>query len=320
MRTMRFDPDKGFVLNGSADEAQGRVPASRRRLPGRRRAREGPGAAAARRCKEIGVNAIRTSHNPPAPELLDLCDRLGLLVKDEAFDEFTPTKNKWVSGWNEGQPSRFGYGRVFAEWSRARRAGHGPAGPQPPVRDPVEHRQRDRLPQRSVLASRAGRPVSAGESAAPKTWSRARRAADRRREELDPTRPVTAALASIAMSNAVGSAGEARRRRLQLPGGALRRRPHEVPAALSSSAARTAIDSATGRRCATTTTSPASFSGPASTTWARRASGRIAATAPACSTCAASRSPTPGSARACGATSRWSIFVPVAPVAWGPGA
>ena len=44
------------------------------------------------------MNAIRTSHNPPAPEFLDLCDRLGLLVKDEAFDEFTPAKNKWVSG------------------------------------------------------------------------------------------------------------------------------------------------------------------------------------------------------------------------------
>jgi beta-galactosidase len=44
--------------------------------------------------KKIGVNAIRTSHDPPAPELLDLCDRLGLLVTDEAFDEFTPAKNK----------------------------------------------------------------------------------------------------------------------------------------------------------------------------------------------------------------------------------
>jgi beta-galactosidase len=40
------------------------------------------------------ANAIRTSHNPPAPELLDLCDRLGFLVMDEAFDEFTPAKNK----------------------------------------------------------------------------------------------------------------------------------------------------------------------------------------------------------------------------------
>lgn len=36
--------------------------------------------------KEMGVNAIRTSHNAPAPELLDLCDRMGLLVQDESFD------------------------------------------------------------------------------------------------------------------------------------------------------------------------------------------------------------------------------------------
>ncbi len=36
--------------------------------------------------KEMGCNAIRTSHNPPAPELLDLCDRLGMLVMDESFD------------------------------------------------------------------------------------------------------------------------------------------------------------------------------------------------------------------------------------------
>jgi len=34
----------------------------------------------------MGCNAIRTSHNPPAPELLDLCDRMGFLVEDEAFD------------------------------------------------------------------------------------------------------------------------------------------------------------------------------------------------------------------------------------------
>ena len=36
--------------------------------------------------KGMGVNALRTSHNPPAPELLDLCDRMGFVVMDEAFD------------------------------------------------------------------------------------------------------------------------------------------------------------------------------------------------------------------------------------------
>ncbi len=44
--------------------------------------------------REFGVNAIRTSHNPPAPELLDLCDRLGFVVMDEAFDCWAAGKNK----------------------------------------------------------------------------------------------------------------------------------------------------------------------------------------------------------------------------------
>jgi beta-galactosidase len=40
---------------------------------------------------EMGVNALRTSHNPPAPEVLDLCDRMGILVWDEAFDKWEAT-------------------------------------------------------------------------------------------------------------------------------------------------------------------------------------------------------------------------------------
>ncbi len=56
--------------------------------------------------KEMGCNAIRTSHNPPAPELLDLCDRMGFLVEDEAFDTWkTPKKrndyNKLFYSWHE---------------------------------------------------------------------------------------------------------------------------------------------------------------------------------------------------------------------------
>jgi len=56
--------------------------------------------------KEMGCNAIRTSHNPPAPELLDLCDRMGFLVEDEAFDAWkTPKKrndyNKLFYSWHE---------------------------------------------------------------------------------------------------------------------------------------------------------------------------------------------------------------------------
>jgi beta-galactosidase len=54
--------------------------------------------------QEMGCNAIRTSHNPPAPELLDLCDRLGLVVMDEAFD-------CWVRG-----KKRNDYHLLFPDW------------------------------------------------------------------------------------------------------------------------------------------------------------------------------------------------------------
>lgn len=54
--------------------------------------------------KEMGVNAVRTSHNPPAPELLDICDRMGILVQDESFDMWRRRK------------SRYDYARYFDEW------------------------------------------------------------------------------------------------------------------------------------------------------------------------------------------------------------
>jgi len=54
--------------------------------------------------QEMGCNSIRTSHNPPAPELLDLCDRMGMLVMDEAFD-------CWASGKKSND-----YARFFPQW------------------------------------------------------------------------------------------------------------------------------------------------------------------------------------------------------------
>jgi len=56
--------------------------------------------------KKLGVNAIRTAHNPPAPELLDLCDQMGFLVMDEFFDCWTVGKNP------------YDYHLYFDEWSR----------------------------------------------------------------------------------------------------------------------------------------------------------------------------------------------------------
>ena len=45
-----------------------------------------PASSSKREIYSGGVNAIRTSHNPPSPELLEFCDRMGLVVMDESFD------------------------------------------------------------------------------------------------------------------------------------------------------------------------------------------------------------------------------------------
>ncbi len=55
--------------------------------------------------RDMGVNAIRTSHNPPAPELLDLCDRMGFVVWDEAFDKWDGTADRV-----RGEPPLEAYG------------------------------------------------------------------------------------------------------------------------------------------------------------------------------------------------------------------
>ena len=54
--------------------------------------------------KEMGCNGIRCSHNPPAPELLDFCDRMGFIVMDEAFDMWRKKK------------TAHDYARYFNEW------------------------------------------------------------------------------------------------------------------------------------------------------------------------------------------------------------
>ena len=58
--------------------------------------------------KQMGCNAIRTSHNPPSPEQLDACDRLGMLVIDEVFDAWEQPKHGQVTN---------GYNALFAEWA-----------------------------------------------------------------------------------------------------------------------------------------------------------------------------------------------------------
>jgi hypothetical protein len=67
--------------------------------------------------KEMGCNSIRLSHNPQAPYLYDLCDEMGMLVIDEAFDEWEYPKHKWLTGWNNGEPGLQGSATYFLEWN-----------------------------------------------------------------------------------------------------------------------------------------------------------------------------------------------------------
>lgn len=102
-RSFRFDAKTGFWLNGKNFKLNGvcehhdlgclgaafNEDAMRRKLI---------------KLKEMGVNALRCSHNPPAPELLNLCDTMGLVVMDESFDMWRRKKTK-----ND-------YARFFDEW------------------------------------------------------------------------------------------------------------------------------------------------------------------------------------------------------------
>jgi len=92
IRTIRFDPEKGFLLNGQPYVIRGL---------GVHQDHAGVGTAVPdavqefriRRLKEMGANTYRTAHHPHAPEILDACDRLGLLVVDEnrRFDDTPET-------------------------------------------------------------------------------------------------------------------------------------------------------------------------------------------------------------------------------------
>ncbi|SPE43349.1 Glycoside hydrolase family 2 sugar binding protein [Candidatus Sulfopaludibacter sp. SbA3] len=204
IRIIRFDPDHGFFLNGKPEKFKGvcihhdlgalgaafSEAALERRL---------------KALKALGVNAIRCSHNPMAPELYDLCDRMGLLVMDEAFDEWTAGKHKWIEGWNAGKPGTDGYHEVFEEWS---------------TRDISDMVRRDRNHPSIVLWSigneidypgdpfghaqgRGGlKPGMLDAGLLPPTARRLIAAV----KALDTGRPVTQALADILASNATGLA------------------------------------------------------------------------------------------------------------------
>ncbi|WP_031427909.1 beta-galactosidase GalB [Flavimarina sp. Hel_I_48] len=102
IRNFKFDLDRGFILNGKQVKIKGVC--MHHDL--------GPlGAAVNTRAierqleilKDMGVNGIRTAHNPPAPELLELCDAMGFIVMDESFDiwEKNKTEFDYANNWGK---------------------------------------------------------------------------------------------------------------------------------------------------------------------------------------------------------------------------
>jgi beta-galactosidase len=207
-RSLEFLPDRGFLLNGSPLKVKGvcvhhdagslgaAVPKEiwKRRLV---------------TLKSLGCNAIRTSHNPQASDLLDLCDELGLLVLNEAFDEWEYPKKKWLEGWNVGKPGFQGHASFFKEWSdrdlrdfvlRDRNhpsvfmwsIGNEIDYPNDPYSHPIL--DKESIGQPHIRGYQKNQPH------ADRLGEIARRLAGFVRG-IDPTRPVTAGLAGPVMSN-----------------------------------------------------------------------------------------------------------------------
>lgn len=115
IRSIAFDADKGFFLNEKPLKIKG---VCIHHDAGCLGAAVLPAVWLRRlsKLKEMGCNALRMSHNPHMPELYDLCDFLGFLVMDEAFDEWEGVKNKWSIGHNVYPPKHQGYFEDFPEW------------------------------------------------------------------------------------------------------------------------------------------------------------------------------------------------------------
>jgi beta-galactosidase len=120
IRTLRFDPDNGLLLNGTRVALKGTC---------NHQDHAGVGSAVPDRLqafriaklKEMGSNAYRTAHNPPAPALLDACDRLGMLVLDEtrlfsSNDEGLSQLERMIRR-DRNRPSVFAWSIANEEWS-----------------------------------------------------------------------------------------------------------------------------------------------------------------------------------------------------------
>jgi len=115
IRSISFTPDEGFFLNGQPTILKGVCVHHDAGCLG---SAVHSAVWERRLCKlkEMGCNAIRMSHNPHMPELYALCDSMGFLVIDEAFDEWEGPKNKWSTGHNVYPPKHQGYYLDFPAW------------------------------------------------------------------------------------------------------------------------------------------------------------------------------------------------------------
>ena len=211
-RSIRFDVDKGFYLNGKNLKLKGVCMHHEAGTLGSAFPRQ----VIERRLdilKEAGCNAIRTSHNPFSSDFLELCDEKGFLVIGEAFDEWELPKKKWIEGWNVGTPGKDGYSVNFKDWA---------------VIDLKDMILRDRN-HPSIIMWSIGNEIDypndpythpvLNTEANPQSWAKydeklpnANRLGEIAKElvgvvkKLDTTRPVTAGLASVLMSDETGYA------------------------------------------------------------------------------------------------------------------
>jgi beta-galactosidase len=178
IRTFRFDLNRGFILNGKPVKIRGVCD---------HHDLGALGAAVNTRAierqlqmlKDMGVNGIRTSHNPPAPELLELTDRMGFIVMDEAFDMWKIQKTK------------FDYHLDWDEWHK---------------RDLEDMVLRDRN-HPSVIIWSIGNEVIEQWNSNPAGGTIAKELGAIVRK-LDPTRPITSACNGVSRDNKVLTEGD----------------------------------------------------------------------------------------------------------------
>ncbi|OXG03937.1 beta-galactosidase/beta-glucuronidase [Flavobacterium araucananum] len=209
-RNFTFDPNNGFALNGQWMKMKGVCLHHDAGVLGSAVPRE-VWETRLKTLKEIGVNAIRTSHNPQAPVFYELCDELGLLVLNEAYDEWEFPKRKWLEGWNYGTPGFEGTFDIFADYGEkdledfvrrdrnhlsvfAWSIGNEVDYPNDPYSHPVLDKGKDGFGQAAYGGYKKEAPDAMRLGVLAKRLVAAVK-------KYDKSRPTTAGLAGVAMSN-----------------------------------------------------------------------------------------------------------------------